>query len=276
MWILGSALMLVVVVGVALLVEGRQTRPKLPLLWDTPRVAGSYTGIVGTLAGFTVASSYFAANLWLNRSGAQFEMMLGMLLIGFLVLVGTAMTFATVPNAPRDRNADEWFAGVQSTVYLLAITLYYAGLSITWFSLRLLLLAIGLPALAEVMAWLLLFVAYAGASRLSTALVHYSFAGRLTGYVMPALGLAGAAGYRLGLAAAAPGLWPASRAPLAFSVLLFVMVGVGFFSSNNVVIPRAFATKPLIPFLTKERLLLVYNQCVVTLVFALWFAVTLA
>ena len=87
MWLIGVLLLLAV--GSAVTVQvGWVPRPILsPPPWDIPTLAGPYTGIVGTLAGFTVASAIFVADLNLVSQAPSFAVVVGMFLVSFLILV---------------------------------------------------------------------------------------------------------------------------------------------------------------------------------------------
>src|SRR3712207_6353408 len=138
MWVAGILLLLLLAVGIVqLLARDEREGPAMPL-WDIPRVAGSYTTIVGTLSGFTVASAVFIGNQ--ARGSSFFEDAMGMFIIAFLLLISSTMQFAATPNLTGDLRAA--YIGDQHLSYVLANASFYLGVAISWLGLRLLLLAV--------------------------------------------------------------------------------------------------------------------------------------
>src|SRR5918995_1710814 len=99
-WIVGVLLLLVVgAVTVALI--GWTPRSRIgEAMWDLPGLGGLYTGIVGTLAGFSVASVTFIAGLSSARGTPAFATAVGMLLVSFLILIGSAIMYSDTPSFP--------------------------------------------------------------------------------------------------------------------------------------------------------------------------------
>jgi protein-S-isoprenylcysteine O-methyltransferase Ste14 len=146
---------------------GRRSQPRPNDIWDIAGTARTYTTIVGTLAGFSVTSSIFIANLSVARRSTNFEGVIALFLIAFLVFISSAMQFGTTPNLTGP--GSEGYRTVQEYSYLLANASFYLGLCLSWLGLPLLLAAIGLDYLADVFAWMVLFAILGGAMRVSSS-----------------------------------------------------------------------------------------------------------
>lgn len=85
--------------------------------------------------------------------------------MAFIVLIGTALMFATSRSASWDSAETEVAAVCRRTMYVLANLCFYLGVSMSWLGLHPLLVAIELNHLASVFSWLLLFTIFAGALR---------------------------------------------------------------------------------------------------------------
>lgn len=77
MWVVGALILLVVGAVLIALIGWAPRRRESPPIWDISGLSGTYTGIIGILAGFSVGSAFAAA--------------VGMLLVSFLILIGSAM-----------------------------------------------------------------------------------------------------------------------------------------------------------------------------------------
>src|SRR3712207_6111765 len=133
MWLVG-VLFLIAVAAAVVARLGRSGRPGVTVLpWDIPGLAGPYTGLVGTLAGFSVASAIFIANLGLARESPAFAAVVGMPLISFLILVTAAMMYSSTPSATGG-GADD-LGTAQRLSHLLGNAGYFLGLSISWLAL---------------------------------------------------------------------------------------------------------------------------------------------
>jgi hypothetical protein len=191
-----------------------------PPLWDIPSQGGTWTSIVGTLAGFSVASAVFIAGFDVARTSPAFATVIEMLLLAFLILVFSALTYASLPNAA---DADD---ETQSLSHALANMNGCMGLAICWLAFVPLLEMIGLPALAGNFTWLLFFVALAAGEW--TALFAYRLT-RASGRVclaIPVLGFGLPALYRLGVVPVVPALWPISDVALHFAFVAVVVAGL--------------------------------------------------
>jgi hypothetical protein len=204
-----------------------------------------------------------------------------MLIIAFLVLVGTAMTYGITPNvagghvSPIDGQPDERFSTVQELVFALGNTSYYIGIALAWLSLRPLATAIGLETLAAILTWLLLFVVIAGAARMS--MYYYVLIGgsRLIVVSIPLIGLALASLYRLLLVPMLPGLWPTFAPSLSFAVIAFVFGATVFVAGSLLV--QALSLPVATPGFSRrgEQFLLLHMQVVACSIALLWYSVAL-
>ena len=177
MWLGGVVVLLAAAVAVVTRL-GREFRTAPTVVpWDIPAVASTYTGIVGALAGFTVASTVFLANLSAARETEAFVATMGMFLIAFVGFLVASQMFGTLPSRATQGAAGEDDALAQRLGFLLAIVGYYVALSIGWLGLRPLLLGLGLRSLADVFAWLLLAAVFAGAGRLGMFLYRLTRVG---------------------------------------------------------------------------------------------------
>jgi hypothetical protein len=84
---------------------GRNPRPTQgEPVWDISSLGGTYIGIGGTLGGFSATSAVFVAGLDGARDSPAFASVIGMLLIAFLILIFSALLYASGPNAPVETN----------------------------------------------------------------------------------------------------------------------------------------------------------------------------
>ena len=276
MW-LGGVLVLLAAVVAATSRVGRTLRdaPCSPV-WDIPAVASTYTGIVGALAGFSVASTVFLANRAAARNTENteaFAVTMGMFPVAFIGFLVASQMFGTLPNraAAKDAGGDDLD---QRLGFLLAIVGYYIGLSISWLGLRPLLIGLKQRALADVFAWLLLAAVFAGAARLGVFLYRLTRVRPAACLAIPLLGFGAAAAYRLGAARVVPSLWPERDAPLSITLVLAGIAALGFTAETAMLAFHGDARlRRLLPGLG-ERVVLAYVQAVVTVVALLWFAVS--
>jgi hypothetical protein len=224
MWIVGS--LIVFAAGLAAIVAiGWTPRAKpSPPPWDMPSLGGIYTGIVGTIAGFSVASAIFIAGLDVARTSPLFATVMGMVLVAFLILVFSALIYASTPNGPD--MADH--AVAQSLSYVLANMCGCLGLTISWLALVPLLQMLELSSLARVFTWMLLFVTLAGGGWVALFAYHLTSASARSCLAIPLLGF-GLAGFdRLFAARLWPALWPATDAALQFAFIAMGVTGMIF------------------------------------------------
>ena len=271
MWVVG-VLALVGVTAVISLMLNRHPRQILaPIPWEIPRVAASYTTILGALAGFSVVSSIFIANLTVARESPEYESVIGMFLMAFIIFLSSAMEYSTTPNLAED---DPPFVRLQRLAFCYANEGYFVGIGLSWLALRLLLLAIDLPYVAGVFTWLLLFSVFAGAVRMGHFLYRLTLLDRLACLAAPLVAVAGAGIYRLIIAELLPETMPPHHEPFLIAVVGFAAGATGF-SVHSMLI--SFGDEPkgwqrISRF--GDRVTLVYNQAVTTILALL--AITIA
>jgi hypothetical protein len=232
MWLVG-VLFLIASAAAVVARLGRSRRPDATVLpWDISGLAGPYTGVVGTLAGFGVASAIFIANLSLARESPTFAAIIGMPLVSFLILVISAMVYSSTPNAVAD-GEDDPDAAVQRLSHLLGNTSYYLGLSVGWLALPPLLEALRLPDLAAGFVWLLLVALVVGGARLTILIYRLTAAPAAACLALPNVGFALPALYRVVAARAAPSLWPAGDGALPLAFVAFGVAVLGLACSPH-------------------------------------------
>ncbi len=281
MWVVGVTAL---ILGTALLIQplGWRRRAALdPPIWDVLRVAALYTPICNTLAGFSVASAVFLANLTAARHSEEFGAVMGLFLIAFMTYIGAALIFATIPRS-MDDDPRGGVVRSQHIVLILGNVAFYVGIMISWLALRPLLLAVELRSLADIFIWLLLFAVLAGALRIGMLL--YRLLGvPLRAYVaMPLLGVGAAFAYRTWLVRLVPDLWPlpidaardvAVQAVLLLAVLNFVVAAVAYIGQSVMLSLHGNARAERGVVAIGHRVMLGYTQMVATAVGLLWVAV---
>jgi hypothetical protein len=270
-WIVGVGAVLIVVVAATMAVGWRRGELPAPL-WDVSRMSASFTTVVGSLAGLSVASAVFLANLTAVRQSPDFGLVMAMFLIAFTILIATAMLFATVPNLvpPPD---DPDYLRLQRTSYLLAVMSYALGLSVAWFALRPLLLALDLTEVAGVFVWVL-FVSVVGATlRVAMNLSRHAGYSSASVATLVVLGIGLPIAYRA-LASAVTGLWPPSDASFIFTLLAFGIGTFGFMAETF--LHGTYRRSPLAraAFDRGHRIILAYGAATVATATFLWLAVS--
>jgi len=275
MWIVGVLLLLA---GAAVLAAtlGRSRRPgAVEIPWDLPGLTGPFTGVVGTLAGFSVASAIFIANLSLARESPTFAAVIGMPLVSFLILVTSAMIFSSTPNIAASGKDDDGVdvAAAQRLSHLLGNISYLLGLTVGWLALPPLLEALRLPGLAKAFVWLLLAVILVGSARLAVLTYRLTLAtaracltAALVGIAMPVL-------YRGGVVRAIPSLWPAQDAALKLAFVAFGLAALGFALQSGLLL--VFGNEPAQERLERDghRAALAYVGAVIACLLLAWLAV---
>jgi hypothetical protein len=270
MWIVGTlvlfAIAIAAVVAIGWTPRAEASRP----LWEIPDLGQAYTGIVGTLAGFAVASAIFIASLDFARASPAYATVIGMLLTAFLILVLAALMYASTPQA---WDADD--VAHQALSHVLANMCGCLGLAISWLAFVPLLEVIELPALAETFTWLLLLVALGGAAwtalfafRLTTASAPACLAIPLLGFGLPAL-------YRLVVVRLWPELWPETDPALSF--VFFALAVAGFMFTLQAILLLTHGEKSMQQRLRRDghRIALAYSEASVLAVGLVWFSVAL-
>jgi hypothetical protein len=273
MWILGVSLTVAVSVVIAFALMRFKEEREITLMWDIPRTAGTYTTIVGTLAGFSVTSAIFVANLSVVRDSPEFEGVMGMFLLAFIAFMGTAMQFGATPNLA---NNDESYVLVQRYAYMFANLGYYHGIALSWLALRLLLLAIGLDYLANIFTVVLFVTVLAGAFRVVQFNLHLTTQSSIACLAMPLLAFGCAGIYRAGIVSLAGDLWPEDNAPLMLALVCFASATAGFFLQSLLLAGSARGFTATFLQRSVQILLMLYSQGAATTIALLWMAVATA
>jgi len=247
-WIIGIGLLLLVTSAGAMFAGRRQVEAP-PAIWELPGTSRSYTGIVGTLAGFSVGGSIFIANLSLARESPAFESLMAMFLVAFLIFISASMQFVTTPNLAEPPGSA--YETIQAYSYVLANLSFYLGLCLSWLGLPLLLVAVGLPYLGDLFIWIVLFAIVGGALRISgsglnlLARVDYKLS-----FAVPLACFAGTAVYYLGLGEILEDLLPMEHRAALFAAVSFVVAAAGFSLQSTLVgaLRDGASTEVILPF----------------------------
>ena len=271
MWLIGILLLIAATVTIAIRAGWRQA-PPLPEIWDIPGTARTYTTIVGTLAGFSVTSSIFVANLSVARQSTNFEGVMALFLVAFLVFVSSAMQFGTTPNLATAQSG--FYRAIQGYSYLLANASFYLGLCLSWLGLPLLLSAIGLEYLSDIFIWLVLFAILGGAMRISSSGLNiFTGMALLPAIVLPLACFVIACAYRFAASEIWSELLPDEHAPVLFAVVCFGVGAFGFSLQSLLVgslrgVQGNESVSPL-----ARRFVIALSAAVFTSVSLLWLAV---
>ena len=267
---MGVVLLLTLTSGLCLLVARRPSAAS-PQIWDIPGTSRTYTTIVGTLAGFSVTSSIFIANLTAARQSAAFESVMALFLIAFLVFISSAIQFATTPNLASAPS--EAYVTVQGYSYVLANAAFYTGLSLSWLGLPLLLSAVGLAYMADVFTWLVLFAILGGASRISSGINIFAAVELARSVLMPAICFGAATIYRLLLAEQVDSFLPGEHEPALLAVVSFAIAAFGF-SLQSVLMNTLRLESTSVRAAAAGRLIVVpYVAAVFTSASLLWYSI---
>jgi hypothetical protein len=225
-WIVGVVLLFILGAAIVVAIGWEPRRREEPAMWDIPGLSGFYTGIVGTLAGFSIAAATFIAGISSAQGTPAFAAAIGMLLVSFLTLMGSAMMYSDTPSFPA--SDDEFNVMFQSLSYVLANALYFLGLSLGWLAMRPLLVMIGLDELADAFTWLLLATVVAGSTRIAVFVYRLTAANKRACIAIPVLGIALPVIYWLLADRIWPALWPAENAAIGLSFVAFAVASIGY------------------------------------------------
>ena len=267
MWPLGVLITVLVAMAIAYRLSLFKASAEYDAMWDLSRSVGPYITISGSLAGFSVTSSIFLANLKVARDAQEFEGVMAMFLFAFIAFIGAALQFSSTPNAPA---TDAYQHKVQRYSYVLANLAFYHGIAQSFMGLRLLLVGIGFDGLADIFIGVLLFVTIAEAFRIGRLNMHLTSQSPVACLAIPFVGLT-CAGVFYAVASSA-GLWPETDAPLKFAVVCFVSTATGYALQNTLLMISGTTSGPKLLNGPAERFLLLYSQAAATCVFLLWFA----
>jgi hypothetical protein len=212
--------------------------------------------------------------LSLARESPAFAAVVGLPLVSFLILVTTAMTFSSTPNRPAPDDADP-AAAVQRLSHLLGGAGFFLGVAVAWLALPPLLEALGLPGLADAFAWGLLAALPVGGARLAVLAYRLTAASAPACLVLPAVGFGLPAAYRLGLARAMPGLWPADPA-VRMAFVAFGVAVLGLALQTGLLLAHGRAPSRRWLGRNGHGAALAYLQAAIVAAALAWFAVAMA
>jgi hypothetical protein len=271
MWIVG-VLLLLVVGAVTVARIGWTPRARAgEAMWDIPSLGSVYTGIVGTLAGFSVAAATFLAGLDSARGSPAFAAAIGMLLVAFLILMSSAIMYSDTPSFPTAE--DDFAVVLQSLAHLFANASYFLGFALAWLALRPLLVMIDLVSLADAFTWLLLATLVAGGAWLAVFAYRLTAANGIACLAIPILGTGLPALYRLLTVRIWPVLWPGANAAIAFAFVAFGVAAVGFIHQTGLLLVQGGTRQEQRLRRAGHRFALAYLQLVAITTGLLWFAV---
>jgi hypothetical protein len=151
MWVLIAALVSLTVILPAALYFGRDGKlVDLELPWSLPEAANRQVVILGGLSGFAFTAIVLLVTFARDRADAQtdsFNALASMLLVAYLMFVGTAISFAFLPQQDPDGGRP---ARIQ---FALATLMHYRAILLGWFALRPLMETFALEELADVAGW---------------------------------------------------------------------------------------------------------------------------
>jgi hypothetical protein len=208
--------------------------PNASRQWDIATLGAAYSAAIPPLAAFSIALAVFLANVSRTANPKAFENVMALFLMAFIILIGTALMFATSRSAFFGADDDEEVLLSRRTMYVLANLCFYLGLNMSWMGLRPLLQAIELYSLAGVFSWLLLFSVVAGAMRQSAWLQSLFGANPIACLSIGVLPVLAVCVYWFGLVSLMPDLWP-RNSTLTFAVLVFVIACLPFLVETNVI-----------------------------------------
>jgi hypothetical protein len=269
-WLAGViALLLITSLPAAILVSQSEeaSKPRTPR--SLPVVVSNYTQLAGNVAALCLAAVVFIATL--APESPVFDTSIGLFILAFLVLVTSAMEFATTPSLASDEaDADP---GESYLSFLVANLSFYLGLALSWLGLRLLVLALELDHLADLLTWVLLLAIIMGSFRLCMHIYRYTSANSWACVSLLAVSLAAAASYRFLFAEGWDDLWPADDGPLLLSVVAFAATGLGYLYQTLLFATHGQPNPSRLLSEHRSALLCAYTQGVLTLVVLAWIAV---
>jgi hypothetical protein len=268
MWIVGVSALLLISAGVSVLLALRERpTPALPL-WDVTRVAGAYTGIAGTLSGFTVASAVFIADV--TRGSLESEGAVGLFILAFLMLIASTMLFATTPNLTGELT--QHYLSGRHLSYMMANTTFFVGTALSWLGLRLLLLAIGFSGFAGTLTWVLFAVLVLASLRLSMHLYRHTTINAMACFALLPMAL-GLAFLYWTLGDSLDVLWPDQDQPLAIATVAFFVAGAAYAIQTLLLALHGHRGWEELVARTGQRWTIAHAQASVTVIFLLWLAV---
>jgi hypothetical protein len=268
--ILSVLVLIVIGTGVTLLL-GWNARPQTAdHHWVAAGLSGMFKDIAGTLAGFTITAATFLGTLSQDKEVPALAAAVGLLLLSFLVLMSTAMSYSSTPSTTGSDPAVA--GGVQAHIDLLANASYFIGTGLGWLALRPLLQLIGLPDLANAFTWLLLVTALAGSARLAALTYRLSTPNLVASLSIPLLGFGLPALFWLIMNRVSPGLLPRPGV-LQVAVVAFAVSVAALALQTAILLVHGHTTLSRRVLASGHRIALGVSQAAVLVIAFTWLAV---
>lgn len=235
MWIFGIGALLCLTAGVTAVLNRGRGSPPITSHWDLIGLGNAYAQILTSLATIAFAAAVFLAEIRGDAGAAAYSNVIGLFLIAFIVLLGTSVTYATACTAVAPEQSDLNFIVARRVMFALSTLCFYLGVSLALLGLRPLLISIHLDDIAGIFSWLLLFVLFAGANRVS-AWMHGLLGATVSAVALgPLVAIGMASFYRLVLVPVFPWLWPTDNPTIALGVSVLVLASVVFFLESMMI-----------------------------------------
>lgn len=226
MWLVGILSLIVIIGGITALLGRKRNPAPFATDFDLDSLSASYARITAPLGAFSVAGAVFLANLIREVENVFFVDVMALFLIAFIMLMATAIIYATFRSA-KLLSLPDHHHDVHCMLFIICNLLFYMSLSVSWVGLRPLLLSIELSSLADVFTWVLLFSLLAGAIRLG-AWLHTLLGIRfLQSVFIPVIPIVAVVIYAQALAPRFTLLWPEANPVLTFAILVFAVGAIG-------------------------------------------------
>lgn len=235
MWILGTLGCLTTCAWLTAVLNRRRREPHPSKLWDLGGLGVDYAMILASLGGFTITGAVFLAEIR-DDAGAQANAdVITLFLTAFIILTGTAVTYATLRNAVHPDDAPFDLQVSHRVMYVMSTMCFFLGISLSLLGLIPMLMSINLASVAQTFSWLLAFVLLAGGSRLGAWMHSLLGIDTVTALTQPFMAMLGAIAYRFLLAPGLPMLWPQSQSALSFAMVVFAITAAAFFVESSMI-----------------------------------------
>jgi hypothetical protein len=270
-WVVGMLVVLALGAGLTVVIGWKPRSLRDSPLWDAPGLGGMFTGIAGTIAGFSIASATFIASTSQGRDSPAFAAVVGMLLISFLILMSTAMMYSSTPTFSGA--GDDSGMVMQSLTNVLANAGYFIGVALGWLALRPLLVLIELPSVADAFTWLLLVTALAGSARLAGLTFRLTVAPGQACLLIPIIGFGLPAIYWFVSARVGSLHWPTTDSALYLALIAFAIAVVALAMQTGILLVHGNVVWQQRLTEHGHRLALAVGQATVSAIALVWFAV---
>lgn len=275
MWLIGILSLMILVGGISGFLSRKQSSSTFATDFDLESISMAYARITAPLAAFSVAAAIFLANLARTTQTSYFVDVMASYLIAFIMLVATAIFYATFQSA-KMLSLPEDHRKVHCMLFITCNLAFYISISVSWLGLRPLLLSIGLSSLASVFTWILLFTVLAGAIRLG-AWLHTLLGLRLLASMLVTIfPIIAAIIYGLTLAPLSNILWPKTNPVLSLVVLVFAVGAIGGGVETSMITFYGQSKFHHILLRMGDKLIVPYISAAITAIALLWFSIASA